>query len=114
VKLVAAVAAVVTTVFLLFKNHIPYLFTSDSTLVSEVIKTLPLYIIYQFFDYIQGTSTGIIRGMGKQFYASITNIVSCYFVALPLGIFFAFTMGFGLQGLWMGMAVNVMIQATIY
>jgi MATE family multidrug resistance protein len=52
--------------------------------------------------------------MGKQFYASIVNIVSCFVVALPLGIYCAFNLGYGLQGLWIGMIANVVLQSSIY
>lgn len=63
---------------------------------------------------MQGGSQGIIRGMGKQKAASITNIVSCYLVALPLGSYCAFNLGYGIQGLWMGLVINVIIQSSIF
>lgn len=101
-------------IFIIFSTKIPQLFTQDADLLSEVAKTLPYYILYQFFDYMQGGSQGIIRGMGKQKAASITNIFSCYLVALPLGSYCAFNLGYGIQGLWMGLVINVIIQSSIF
>lgn len=113
--LIIALAGLLSSaIFVAFSNKIPQLFTQDVDLLSEVNKTLPYYILYQFFDYMQGGSQGIIRGMGKQKAASITNIVSCYLVALPLGSYCAFNLGYGIQGLWMGLVINVIIQSSIF
>jgi len=113
-KVILVVASFISAILFIFRAQVAQIFTSDEKLVHEVAKTIPYYIAYQFFDYIQGTSSGVIRGMGKQFYASIVNIVSCFVIALPLGVYCAFNLGFGLQGLWLGMIVNVIIQASIY
>jgi MATE family multidrug resistance protein len=96
VGLILAVALLTAATLLLFQSSIPYLFTSDPELVAQVGNTLVYYVAYAFFDYMQGASAGIIRGMGKQFYASITNIISCFVIALPVGVFCAFSLGFGL------------------
>lgn len=64
-KVILVVASVISTLLFIFRTQLAQIFTSDEKLVSEVAKTVPFYIGYQFFDYIQGTSSGVIRGMGK-------------------------------------------------
>jgi len=46
VKSILLVACIMSAIFIIFKNKIPYIFTSESELVHEVIKTLPYYILY--------------------------------------------------------------------
>jgi len=57
---------------------------------------------------------GIIRGIGKQGYASIANLIAYYCFSIPCCYIFAFVMKMDLDGLWLGMPCGVILLNFIY
>ena len=49
--------------FILLRNHIPLLFTSNAEVASLAAVLLVCAATYQFFDGIQNVSIGILRGI---------------------------------------------------
>ena len=52
-----------------------------------------------------GVVSGAIRGCGNQHVGFYVNLGAYYGVALPAGLIFAFSLGLGLTGRWMGLCM---------
>jgi Na+-driven multidrug efflux pump len=57
---------------------------------------------------------GILRGLGKTTHASIITGIAYWVISLPMEYFFAFHLGYGVIGLWIGQMCGSIFHATTY
>lgn len=113
---VAAIAAAVVglgNVILLFtlRNHLPQLFTSDPDVIALVASTLPICAAFQLFDALAACCNGVLRGLGRQEVGGYVQLFCYYVVAMPISMGTTFGLGWGLNGLWAGVAVALGLVA---
>jgi len=83
---------------------IVHIFTGDPQ-VSEVgIALLGIAAVFQFFDGVQVTAIGAVRGSGNTRIAMVTDFVGWWLGGLPLGAWLCFGLGWGVRGLWIGLS----------
>lgn len=111
VAFVAAVGVGIFNVLLLstMRNHIPKLFTSDPEVIAMVADVLPLCAAFQLFDALATLCNGILRGLGRQAVGGYVQLFCYYIVAMPISMGTAFGLGWGLHGLWAGVAVALFL-----
>lgn len=95
------------------RNQIGQLFTSDQDVVDLVAKILPLCAAFQLFDSLSAVSNGLLRGLGRQEVGGYVNLFCYYVIAMPLSFGTAFHLGWGLYGLWSGVALALGLVAAI-
>ena len=99
--------------FILLRNYIPLLFTSDPETV-RIASTLLLFAaIFQLSDGLQVVSIGILRGLQDVRIISVIAFISYIVINLPVGYLFAFTLGLGASGLWMGLILGLSTAAVL-
>lgn len=69
--------------------------------------------LFQVADGIQSSGTGALRGAGNTKFAMVANLVGHWFVGLPLGCVLAFWGGYGLVGIWAGLALGLWLVAVL-
>ena len=74
---------------------------------------MPYVALFQIADGLNGSCGGALRGMGRQHVGAAVNIISYYVLALPLGIWLAFSREWGLQGLWMGQCIALYLVGAL-
>ncbi|CEG46864.1 multidrug oligosaccharidyllipid polysaccharide flippase superfamily [Plasmopara halstedii] len=110
----STVCAFVTSVAMLVLHSVlPFAFTSDERVVSLTSKLLLLTSPLQVFAALSAVSQGIFRGCGLQALGAKVNFVCYILLAVPLGLFLAFTLDLGLLGLWLGLYV-ALISSGIF
>lgn len=101
--LLACVESVVVAVLILAtKHYVAKLFTSDPTVDAKAERLLPLIALFVIFDSYQGAMQGVYRGAGRQTLGAGITVVGYYLVVLPSAYILAFQVGWGLEGLWLG------------
>jgi len=95
------------------KDYIPHLFTSDPEVVRIVSDILPLCAAFQLFDALAANCNGILRGLGRQEVGGYVQLFCYYVIAMPISFGTAFGLGWGLWGLWTGVALALGIVAAI-
>jgi MATE family multidrug resistance protein len=65
------------------------------------------------FDGTQSVGTGILRGLGETRIPMVAALVSYWAIALPLGYAACFRWGWGVQGMWAGLAVGLVIVGAV-
>jgi len=65
-------------------------------------------------DFMQGITSGIIRGMGYQNYGTPTCIFGYWVIALPISYILGFYYDLGMLGIWLGMPMGVLVIAIIF
>uniref|UniRef100_A0AAV2JAH1 Multidrug and toxin extrusion protein n=1 Tax=Knipowitschia caucasica TaxID=637954 RepID=A0AAV2JAH1_KNICA len=96
------------------KSVMGLIFTSDKTIVDIVSHSLTVYIIVQFFDAILCVCSGILIGAGMQKIAAVTHLVGYYVIGLPIGIALMFYAELRIIGLWIGIAVCVLLEVGLF
>ncbi len=89
-------------VFIVLRFYLPRIFTADPEVIELTGNLLILVAAFQIFDGLQSTSLCILRGMQDVKVTSVVAFISYIVINLPVGYLFAFTLGMGPQGLWVG------------
>ncbi|KAI9477976.1 MAG: mate-domain-containing protein [Benjaminiella poitrasii] len=111
--LVAICFGVVNSAFYLgSRQWLGLLFSSDQDVVDRVASVLPLVALFQVADGVASVGGGVIRGLGRTSVAARINLVAYYAVALPVGFWMTFRLGWRLMGLWTGLSMALFLVAV--
>lgn len=105
--------AVCAVLFLAFRNSIGRLYSADEVVLGLVASTMPVAAAFQVFDGAQVVASGVLRGMGRTRPTAVANLIGYYLLGLPLGWWLTFELGYGLPGLWWGIALGVAVVALV-
>jgi MATE family multidrug resistance protein len=99
--------------FILLRNYIPLIFTSDPQVVEMAARFLVFVAIFQISDSLQAVSVGILRGMQDVKSIMLIAFVSYIVISLPAGYLLAFETEVGASGLWLGLTIGLGIAAVL-
>jgi MATE family multidrug resistance protein len=68
---------------------------------------------FQLFDGLQTVATGALRGAGDTHTAMICHLLAYWGLGLPLGYYLCFSRGWGANGLWIGLALALIVIGLI-
>lgn len=91
------------------RNYIPMLFSSDSEVIDLVAQVLPLCAAFQLFDALAANCNGILRGLGRQEIGGYIQLFCYYAIAMPISMGTTFALGWGVMGLWTGVAIALLL-----
>ncbi len=110
----AVVVGIFNVIFLsALRDYIPRLFTSDQEVIDIVSAILPLCAAFQLFDALAAACNGILRGLGRQEFGGYVQLFCYYVFAMPISFGTAFGAGWGLWGLWTGVALALGLVAAV-
>ncbi len=98
--------------FILGRRFLPSLYTGDPAIIATCAALLPIAAAFQLFDGVQVVGGGILRGMGRTRPAAVFNLIGYYVLALPAAYWLAFPGGYGLPGMWWGLALGLAVIAA--
>ncbi|KAK2665929.1 hypothetical protein Ddye_004503 [Dipteronia dyeriana] len=99
-----------SAIVLIFKVGLSKLFTSDVEVIESVTNLAPLLAISVFLNGIQPILSGVAIGSGWQAIVAYVNIVTYYFIGLPIGCVLCFKTSLGVAGIGWGMIVGISLQ----
>jgi multidrug resistance protein, MATE family len=97
----------------IFEDWVASLFTSDPEDIYYIKQVLGIVGFYFIADVIHGVQSGNVRGLGKQFVASIVTLGCYYLFGMPLAVYLGFSLGMDLLGFWGGFLVAITILDAI-
>jgi MATE family multidrug resistance protein len=109
----AAFTASAAVVFLAAGRPLIGAFSQDATVLAIGPPLLAIAGVCLIFDGTQGISTGILRGLGETRIPMLANLAGHWAVGLPLGYAACFWWGWGVKGLWMGLAAGLIAVGSL-
>ncbi len=105
----AACMATFSAILFLIPHHIARAFTPDTNVIAATIPLLFVAALFQFFDGLQITATGALRGAGNTHAGLIVQIIGYWIIGLPIGYVLAFRLHHGAVGLWLGLCAGLIV-----
>jgi len=109
---VTVVMSTTALIFLVAPRFLIGLFTHDSGVLATAASLLAVAAMFQIFDGLQVTATGVLRGLGDTHTPMVWNLVGHWAIGLPFGWWLCFGLGWGVVGLWLGLSAGLIIVAA--
>jgi MATE family multidrug resistance protein len=87
-------------------------FTHGPDVIRAAVPLLLVGAAFQFFDGVQVTATGALRGVGNTHAGLVVQAIGYWVVGLPLGLWLGFHRKMGAVGLWIGLAAGLLIAGV--
>ena len=113
IALGGAFMALAGVCFLAFPRLIGRAYTNDAMVIETATVLLWIAALFQFFDGLQGVTTGALRGLGDTRTAAVTHLVSYWIIGLPLGCWLAFGRNWYAAGMWTGLCVSLVAIGVV-
>jgi MATE family multidrug resistance protein len=108
----AGLMVVSAVTFLLLGPTIASWFIDDPAVRTLAARLLIIAGLFQIFDGLQVTASGVLRGLNDVRVPALLAFVAYWVLALPLAWFAAFRMGWHAEGIWTGLAVGLAVVAA--
>jgi MATE family multidrug resistance protein len=99
--------------FIFFPNFFINIFTNDPTLVKICVPIMLLAGIFQVFDGLQVSLSGIFKGIKQTNTVMIGDLFAYWVIGLPLGFLLAFHYKMNLYGFWIGLTLSIFSLSMI-
>jgi MATE family multidrug resistance protein len=109
----AAFMLLAAIVFLSVPSLLGRIFTPNRAVIAATVPLLLIAAGFQFFDGVQITVTGALRGTGNTTAPFYTHLVCYWLLGMPLGVLLAFHAHLGAAGLWLGLLIALVAAALV-
>ena len=108
----AAFMLCASAVLLAIPHAIARAFTADPGVIAATIPLLLIAAAFQFFDGLQITATGALRGAGNTHTGLLVHLCGYWVIGMPVGILLGFHYKLGAVGLWTGLCTGLIIAGA--
>lgn len=112
--LVVAFMATMGLSFILLRNYLPLLFTSDPAVAKIAAGLLVVAAFFQIFDGMQVVLLGALRGIADVRVPMYVAFFSYVVVSLPVSYLVAFILKAGNAGVWVGFVFGLSTAAVLF
>jgi multidrug resistance protein, MATE family len=97
------------TVFAAIPQRLIMLFTRNSDVLEIAVPLLSIAAVFQLFDGVQVSTTGVLRGAGDTRTPMLCNLMGHWLLGLPIGYLLCFRWNYGVFGLWLGLSMGLIV-----
>lgn len=113
ILLIMFIMGLAGAMFILLQNFLPGLFIEDVAVIKIAAGLLLLAAAFQLADGVQVVCLGMLRGMEDTKVPTYYTLISYWFVALPLAFLFAFSFNWGVEGVWLGLSLGLILVSFL-
>lgn len=114
VFIVIAFMSVMGILFVVLRNQLPLLFTTDPEVIQIAAGLLIVGAFFQIFDGVQVVLLGALRGMADVRTPMFFAFFSYIMVSLPISYLLAFVLNMGSPGVWTGLVFGLATAAVLF
>ncbi|QHS57140.1 MATE family efflux transporter [Mucilaginibacter sp. 14171R-50] len=100
-------------IFTLFNQYLPWIYTTDRTVIAIAAQLLIVAAFFQLFDGTQVVGLGILRGMGDVNKPTLITFISYWIVGLPMAYLLGIYFDLGVTGVWYGLVLGLMAASIM-
>ncbi len=100
-------------IFLLFPKFIIGIFTKDVELINIALPVMFVLVVFQLFDGLQISLSGICKGVKQTKIILLANFVAYWLISIPLGYTLGLKYNLKLVGFWIGLVSSAVILCLI-
>ena len=100
--------------FIALRNVLPALYIDNEVVRNTAASLLIIAAAFQVSDGIQAVGLGVLRGLTDVRVPTIVTFIAYWLVAIPLGYWFAFYRGEGVEGMWYGLSIGLTISGVMH
>jgi len=89
-------------IFIAFRHFLPTLYVDELPVIKLASSLLIVAALFQLFDGTQATAVGVLRGLTDVKIPLIISFGAYWIIGVPISYIFAFSLGFGAVGVWLG------------
>ena len=105
--------SITALIFVLANNYLPYIYTSDQTVIGIAANLLILAGFFQLFDGTQVVGLGVLRGLGDVNMPTFITFLSYWVIGIPIGYVLGFHFGMGVEGIWYGLIFGLLTASIL-
>ena len=113
ILLTIGVELLFTSVFLIFRDELPLLYTDDKAVLAIAPRLILLAAFFQLGDGIQAVAAGALRGIKDTKVTSIIAFVSYWILMMPGAYLLCFGWGYGIDGIWIAFIIGLTFAAIL-
>lgn len=101
-------------IFIVFRFTFPYFYVQDDEVVGIAATLLIIGAAFQISDGLQAVGLGVLRGLRDVRVPTAVTFIAYWVVALPLGYLLGFTIGWGVNGVWIALSLGLTVAAVLH
>jgi multidrug resistance protein, MATE family len=113
IRLGAGFMSTMAVLFIVAPDLLIRAFTDNAQVLRHAGPLLAIAAVFQVFDGIQVVTTGALRGAGNTRSPMLANFMGHWLLGLPAGYALCFVFGLGVNGLWMGLSVGLIVVGSV-
>ena len=98
----------------IWREPIMSVYTTDESIKEVMRNAWNVVCVFVFFDCMQGVANGAISGLGIVKQVRWVTIVDYWVLGIPLSMYCMFKANMGIQGLWYGPTLAVLMNYLFY
>jgi MATE family multidrug resistance protein len=86
-------------------------FSNDPEVILLGVRVCYIVAIFQFFDCLQVTCSGVLRGLKETRFPLLMVVLAFWLIGIPTGTYLTYQLDFGIRGLWIGLALGLAVAS---
>lgn len=96
---------------ILFARQIVAVYTESIAIAAQAVSFLWLAAFFQFFDGLQVTANGALRGIKDTRVPMLVTVIAYWLIGMPVALWLAFRTPLGAAGVWWGLTAGLGVAA---
>jgi MATE family multidrug resistance protein len=109
-----AFMGMVGILYVIFRNQIPLMFTTDTQVITLASTLLMMCAIYQIFDALQLSGLACLRALMDVKIPLLFSTLSYYLICLPTGYLLGHIFNMGPVGVWIGLMLGLLAASILF
>lgn len=111
--MVLVMMGIAALIFMVGSRFLPALYISDPAVIHIASGLLLIAAFFQLFDGTQVVGLGVLRGLGDVKIPTVITMIAYWVIGLPVGYVLGFPLGLGIQGIWWGLLLGLLVASAL-